>query len=211
MDDPECNGLLSYDREVAKLDASTLALANSLVERPAVNLVVAADATLGHPIWRYTFEFPEGDWQMPGYDVAGWKEGPAGFGTTQTPGALVNTVWNTSDIWLRREFTVGKEDLAGLKLEVHHDEDAEIYLNGTLAARLPAFISSYDLFDILPEAMAGLKPGTNTLAAHCHQTTGGQFIDVGLVVPASAANVVSPEADAQDETAERQRAAEKVK
>jgi hypothetical protein len=188
----ECNGLLSYDREVAKLESSTLALANSLVQRPAVNVVVAADATLGHPVWKYTFEFPQGDWQTPGYDASTWKEGPAGFGTANTPGAVVNTVWNTSDIWLRRNFAVGQEDLTGLKLEVHHDEDAEIYLNGTLAARLPGYVSYYDLFDITTDAKATLKPGTNTLAVHCHQTTGGQYIDVGLVVPATVANLATP-------------------
>jgi hypothetical protein len=54
---------------------------------------------------------------------------------------------------------------------------------GVLAAKLPGFIEQYAEFDLLPDAVAALKPGLNTLAVHCHQTTGGQYVDVGLIVP----------------------------
>jgi hypothetical protein len=179
----ECNGLLSYDRAVAKLDPQVLAQANAVGRNHAPGRVIVPDAISANVTWRYTFQTPGPDWFGPGYNDAGWKEGVAGFGTTNTPGALVHTVWDTDDIWLRRQFTLGNEDLRGLKLEAHHDEDLEVYLNGVLAVQLPRFIEHYEQFDMRPEAVAALKPGLNTLAVHCHQTTGGQYVDVGLIVP----------------------------
>ncbi len=66
-------------------------------------------------------------------------------------------------------------------MNIYHDEDIEVYLNGVLAVREPGYINSYETFEITPAALALLKPGaTVTVAAHCHQTTGGQGIDVGL-------------------------------
>ena len=70
---------------------------------------------------------------------------------------------------------------ADLQLDCFHDEDAEIYLNGVLAARVSGYTTEYDAIPIAPAARAALKPGKNVLAVHCHQTGGGQYIDVGLV------------------------------
>jgi beta-galactosidase/beta-glucuronidase len=179
----ECNGLLSYDRAVAKLDAALLARINRTIQYPALGQVILADAMHGPATWKYAFQEPGTNWFTAGYDDSGWKEGPAGFGTEQTPGAVVKTEWKTADIWLRRRFTLGAENLRDVKLEVHHDEDAEIYFNGVLAANLPGFITAYDQFDLLPAALESLKPGPNIVAVHCHQTTGGQYIDVGLIIP----------------------------
>jgi hypothetical protein len=179
----ECNGLLSYDRAVSKLSPEVLAQANAVGRDQTAGRVIVPDAISASVSWSYTFQEPKADWFKPGFDATGWKEGVAGFGTSGTPGALVHTIWNTDDIWLRRQFTLGNEDLKRLKLEAHHDEDLQVYLNGVLAAELPGYIEVYEQFDLRPEAVAALKPGVNTLAVHCHQTTGGQYVDAGLIVP----------------------------
>lgn len=179
----ECNGLLTYDREVAKLAPAFIGAANRTLRRVPLARSVVADASQEPALWRYTFEPPPAEWVQPEFQTSGWNDGVSGFGTTVTPGSRVGTLWDRPDIWLRRTFVLRHEELGSLKLQVHHDEDAEIYINGVLAARLPGFTSTYESFDISPEATATLREGTNTFAVHCHQTAGGQYIDVGLVAP----------------------------
>ena len=90
-------------------------------------------------------------------------------------------MWNTDDIWLRREFTMPAGDFHDLEFNVFHDEDVEIYVNGIPAAAANGFITSYEPMEIRRPALAELKPGAKiTLAVHCHQTKGGQGIDVGI-------------------------------
>jgi len=131
--------------------------------------------------WRHSFTKPAEDWFKPDFDASAWKEAPAGFGTKGTPGAVVRTEWNTPDIWLRREFVL--EDAKGreLLLRLHHDEDVEVFINGVLAFREEGFIGAYEEVEMTAEARAAIKTGKNVLAVHCHQTTGGQYVDVGIV------------------------------
>lgn len=132
--------------------------------------------------WRYTLEKPAKDWTEPSFDDSGWKEGPGGFGSRGTPNIVIGTQWKTDDIWLRRTFTMPQNDAKDLQFVVYHDEDVQIYINGLLAAREAGFVSSYEAMDISASAKALLKPGAKiTLAVHCHQTEGGQGVDVGLV------------------------------
>lgn len=179
----ECNGLLTYDRAVAKIEPDVLLAANRSGFFAAPIKIILADALFGVTNWKYTTEKPVSDWFRPGIDVSGWKDGAGGFGTAGTPGIVVSTTWSTSDIWLRREFTLKAEDIPRLKLQVFHDEDAEVYVNGVLALKLSGFITDYDDFELLPDAAATLHSGDNLLAVHCHQTTGGQGIDVGVIAP----------------------------
>ena len=131
--------------------------------------------------WSYTVEKPGESWMNPSFDSSSWRQGPAGFGTEGTPGAVVRTTWNTGDIWLRREVTLPPETRGNLRFYVYHDEDVEIYVNGQLAASEDGFTTGYVLLEISPSARALLKPGARVLlAVHCHQTVGGQNVDVGI-------------------------------
>ena len=181
--------LMLYDKATWAKYASrdqTKAANYAPMPKPPVLMNVLPTAIEERPHWRYTTTKPSGEWTSPDFDAGAWKDGVAGFGTRNTPGARVRTEWNTSDIWLRREFTLPDAKFNDLQLSIHHDEDAEVYINGVQAATFAGFISDYENAPLSAAGKAALKPGKNIIAVHCHQTTGGQYIDVGFadLVPA---------------------------
>jgi beta-galactosidase/beta-glucuronidase len=178
----EVNGLMTYDREVVKPDAERIAAAHRKLFEPPPKLKVIVPTSEREPHeWRYITEKQESKWHDADFDDSSWKTGPAGFGTEGTPGAVVRTGWKTADIWLRRPIELPEGKLNEPLLLMHHDDDAEVYLNGELAAKVRGYTTHYEPFPINREAARTLHPGKNTIAIHCHQYSGGQYIDAGLV------------------------------
>jgi len=132
--------------------------------------------------WRYTTNRPPDDWTDPGFDDSAWQFGNAPFASAGTPSVNVGTSWTTDDIWIRHTVTLPSTLPAGdINLVVYHDEDTDIYFNGVLAAKIPGYQNSYSAKPIRPDALALLTPGAHiTIAAHCHQTGGGQGLDIGI-------------------------------
>jgi len=178
----EVNGLMTYDRAMIKMDVEKAAAANRrlYLPPPVVKTIVPTSQKQGQN-WRYTTSEPRIGWYRTGFLDSAWQEGKGGFGTEGTPGAVVGTVWNSSGIWLRRTFELESTKLSRPQLLIHHDEDAEVYINGLLVAKLEGYTSSYVQVRLDEKARKALRVGSNCLAVHCTQTTGGQYIDVGLV------------------------------
>jgi hypothetical protein len=173
---------LTYDRAVIKVDVDRAAAVNrGDISRIPVARTIVPNSQTASQTWRYSTSRPSGDWYASAFNDSSWREGPGVFGTPGTPGASVRTTWNSPDVWLRRSFDLPDLNPDDLVLSLLHDEDAEIYLNGVLAATAKGFTVSYDELPIAPEAKATLKTGKNTIAIHCHQTGGGQAIDAGLI------------------------------
>ncbi|WP_315855014.1 family 43 glycosylhydrolase [Stieleria varia] len=130
--------------------------------------------------WQYTLRRPEGNWRQVDFKTDGWKEASGGFGTRETPNSRVGTVWATNNIWLRKSFQVDALP-AKPALLIHHDESAEVFLNGVPIATLKGYSTDYQVIEIPNDKRDALRLGNNVLAVHCNQTGGGQFIDVHVI------------------------------
>lgn len=150
--------------------------------KPPKVTVVVPSAREAEVEWRYVTRRPPEGWFGSAFDDAEWRTGKGGFGTRGTPGSTVRTEWNGREIWLRRSFDLPADWKPGtVQLWIHHDEDAEVYFNGTKAVELSGYTSDYDTVPLGAAAVAALKPGRNVMAIRCRQTGGGQYIDAGLV------------------------------
>lgn len=127
--------------------------------------------------WRYSFNPPTGNWYENSFTDNQWQVGKAPFGLEQN---RENTRWTTSQIFIRTKFNISDVSSIGYAyLNIWHDEDVQIYLNGQLALNLNGNNANYEAFQF---DKALLKSGENIIAAKCTQSTGGQLIDVGIFV-----------------------------
>jgi hypothetical protein len=182
----ELNGLITYDRKVIKGNASDFYNVNQrIITEEKIYNEFLPTSEITPQSWRYTTTRPASTWFSTSFDDSSWNTGNGGFGTENTPGAIIGTVWNTGDIWLRRKFTLPAGALATGKvvLKVHHDENCKVYINNVPALDLTGYTGSYSFYDITSGAKSALiEGGENTLAVTCHQTAGGQYIDAGVAI-----------------------------
>ena len=127
----------------------------------------------------YTFDEPAAGWNTLSFNASGWKEGQGAFGTPDMP--RVHTRWTTPDIWVRRDFQIN-DDMNGetIYLKYSHDDVFELYLNGEKLVATDYSWNNDVLLELSDAAKKKLQKGKNVLAAHCHNTTGGAYVDFGL-------------------------------
>ncbi|MDO5582266.1 MAG: glycoside hydrolase family 2 TIM barrel-domain containing protein [Planctomycetia bacterium] len=182
----EVNGLMTYDRQIIKMNPGKVAKSNKMLQlsAPKIETILPISEKEGI-LWKYTFDKPSDQWAQNDFDDSGWKEGPAGFGGGTPPNTFIRTPWKTSDIWIRRNIDLTAEQIANpesILLSVYHDEDAEVFINGKLVASFQKYSTSYIESDMNTNALKeALKAGKNTIAVHCRQTMGGQYIDLGII------------------------------
>ena len=196
----ECNGLMTYDRLV-KPDMDRIFASNLKVITGQMTVTPIVPTSQVVPqTWRYTTNTPAANWYATNFDDSAWSTGSAGFGTPD-PNVTPNTTWNTpGHIYLRRTFNPGSlspQQINNLGFTTYHDEDVAIYINGVSAGAAPGYSTAYVSLPMSRPAQAAIIPnGTNLLAVSCYQSTGGQFIDVGISDQQLVANTFTIPTDA---------------
>lgn len=188
----EINGVMTYDRDIIKFNSARMHAANkALVEsQPVAQTYVtivptARDAVRSMknpPEWKVTFTEPAKGWNEAFFDDATWLPLRGGFGSKGTPGTegLIGTIWETPDIWLRRNLATGPTQPIPTHITIHHDEDAEVWLDGRKIASVTGYTTGYTRIPVPDDLHTWYRAGKHLLTVHCRQTSGGQYIDVGL-------------------------------
>lgn len=132
-----------------------------------------------HEAWdgKYVIKEPAKGWEKPGFKDASWKSGKAGFGTPNT--FDTKTPWESKEIWVRREFTlpaIGND--TDLYLIYAHDDDFELYLNGTQIVNTGNRARGHVVEKLDKSLLAA--DGKNVIAAHCLDRGGLAYVDFGI-------------------------------
>lgn len=122
------------------------------------------------------------DWTRPDFNDSAWAVEDAAWGT---PGEYpnVNHPWtgNDKDIYVRRTVKLSADDLQkDLWVQFSHDDVFELYINGTKIVATGETWRQGEEKQLTDTQKAALREGDNIIAAHCHNTTGGSYIDFGL-------------------------------
>ena len=127
--------------------------------------------------WKYSEREIDG-WFEEEFDDSNWQVGEGIF-STEDLHKNSGTVWNSSDIWLRREVDISSR-LQDPVLKILYDEDYEVYVNGKLLHKASGWTPRYELIGLGSEKARLFKRGKNILAVHCKNEYGNQWIDVGI-------------------------------
>lgn len=129
----EVNGIMTYDREVLKLDKEkTRELLKPLYEPWWNNHVLIPDSEHKAHNWKVSFHEPKGDWKKEDYRDFEWESENAPFSAENNPFLPETTIWDTETLYARKIF-----DLKGIPERIFIKYYAprtklKIYLNGQL-------------------------------------------------------------------------------
>jgi hypothetical protein len=126
---------------------------------------------------KYSNKAPIAGWEKQDFNDTSWKTGKAAFGSPNFEQS--STVWDTKEIWVRRIFDFPETKTTGdLYLVYSHDDDFELYLNGTEIVNSGNRARS-NLILKLDKSLLNLGE-KNIIAAHCLDRGGLAYVDFGI-------------------------------
>jgi hypothetical protein len=137
----------------------------------------------------YTETTPSGDWKATDFVAGDWKTGAAPFGDVSQ---FAKTAWTSKNLWVRRSFDLQDPMLKDLALKLNHDDNIEVYLNGSLIYSHVGWTDNKFVYiPIESNVLKGLKKENNVLAIHIANTAGGAWLDAGLVAKTIPSNPIA--------------------
>ena len=121
-------------------------------------------------------------WAQPEFDDSGWATETAAWGTKgEYPNVKNPWTGDNKDIYVRRTVNLSKDDLDNdLWIVFSHDDVFELYVNGKQVVSTGETWRQGEQHQLSKVEKQYLKEGDNIIAAHCHNTSGGSYIDYGL-------------------------------
>ena len=129
----------------------------------------------------YLMTKPEEGWTKTDFDDSSWPKAQGGFGNNVRK--EIHTKWegDNTDIYVRRTFNLTEEDLKdGFLIRYSHDDVCEIFINGVKIHDTGLTWKKRETLELSSEQKELLHPGCNVIAVHCHNTTGGSYVDFGV-------------------------------
>lgn len=126
---------------------------------------------------------PSSAWKNPTFEpTSAWvsKEMPLGSPSYQAP---YRTTWEGeyNTYWIRREFMLDEvNEATSYYLEVYHDDDYDIYINGRQIHKANGWTEANGTPVTRRITSATLVDGKNVIAIHIQQNTGGAYFDCGV-------------------------------
>ena len=122
------------------------------------------------------------NWTQPDFNDSSWAVEDAAWGTGgEYPHCRHNWSRENSDIYIRRTVNLTSDDLTkDLWIQFSHDDVFELYLNGHRIINTGETWLQGEQHQLTSAEKSYLVEGDNIIAAHCHNTTGGAYVDFGL-------------------------------
>jgi hypothetical protein len=190
----EVNGLMTYDRKITKLDTSRASgLADMLYKQDHVFRFILPSAEQDDSImWRFTLDAPGPGWHAESYDDTSWHTGRAGFGHRGRYRLFgTGSPWDTTGIWLRRDFEIGRMPQGKLHLNIiSYNAVSTVFVNGRKLAVFKPTANFHEMTDFSIDLGQLLRTGKNTIAVHSYSKGAPadrnsglkrQFIDAGII------------------------------